>query len=129
MLEPGPQKGGTMKFVVAIATVLVGFNALASTEVLLNCKHIDQADISSAVVQTYADPAKKFSLELILTSPAGETQSIEIDSEDYTEGWIALPAEDTAERYLTRQEGGWEIFGTIGQATYFATATCEEKAE
>ncbi|WP_295904939.1 hypothetical protein [uncultured Bdellovibrio sp.] len=115
-----------MKTFVALATVLFGFKAMAASEVLLNCKNIDQDDITSAIVRTYEDPAKKFSLELVLTSPKGEVQSLEIDSEDYNEGWIALPTDDTAERYLTRQQEGWEIFGTIGQVNFTAEAQCEE---
>ncbi|KHD89552.1 MAG: hypothetical protein OM95_02940 [Bdellovibrio sp. ArHS] len=118
-----------MKSVVALALGMFGFNTLASAEVLLNCTYIDQPDISSAVVQTYANPAKKYTLELVLTSPSGETVSLPIDSEDYNEGWIVLPSDEAAERYLTRQQEGWEIFGAVGQKTYFATAICEEKPE
>ncbi|GEM_PF-1899482 len=115
-----------MKTVVTLAAFLCSVNTYAASEVLLNCKNIDQEDIRTAVVQTYEDPAKKFSLELILTSPQGIQQSLEIDSEDYSEGWIALPADDTAERYLVRQDKGWEIFGTIDDVNFFATAECEE---
>lgn len=116
-----------MKTLVALASILFGFKATAASEVLLNCKNLDQTDITSAIVQTYEDPAKRFSLELVLIAPNGEVNSLEIDSEDYNEGWISLPTDDTAERYLTRQADGWEIFGTVGQASYSAKAECEEK--
>lgn len=115
-----------MKSLLALSVMLVGFQASAASQVLLACKNIDQTDISKVLVRTFEDPAKKFSYELLLMSPQGEETSIEIDSEDYNEGWISLPNDDVAERYLIRQEDGWEIFGTIGQAQFTSPAECEE---
>ncbi|XGC80192.1 hypothetical protein ACES2L_12750 [Bdellovibrio bacteriovorus] len=115
-----------MKAILALPVLFFGLQSFAATEIVLNCKYIDLDDIASAIVRTYEDPAKRFSYEMILTSPKGEVSSYEIETEDYNEGYIQLPHDGMTERYLTREQDGWLVVNYLGDSGFTARAQCEE---
>lgn len=116
-------KGISMKTGVFATTFALLLSTAAQGKPLLNCSYIAQTDIRSARVEALKDLNY---VHLTLVSPAGLKQITKIDSEQYREGWIELPAGDMYERYLMRTNEGWEIFSTQGPKTYRAKAQCEE---
>ncbi|UOF01113.1 hypothetical protein [Bdellovibrio reynosensis] len=115
-----------MKAILALPVLFFGLQSVAATEIVLNCTSLGLDDISTAIVRTYEDSAKRFSYEMVLTSAKGEVSSFEIETEDYSEGYIQLPHDGMTERYLNREQDGWFVVNYLGDSGFVTKAQCEE---
>ncbi|MNL24884.1 hypothetical protein D3C87_1463360 [compost metagenome] len=115
-----------MKSIFATLVVLSAINVQALPKTVLHCSNVDQGDIRSVIVTTSEKNQDLGVLEMTLFNANGESKDLVISDEDFNEGWIPLPNDDVAERYLIRQADGWEVFSMIGDENLFSKADCEE---